>query len=61
MVNEVAEKERINHKTLLSSLTSSRNGKIFKSNKHGLFLKFCEGFNTAKWSKMANFGGEFET
>jgi len=58
MVNEVAGKKvagkkRINHKTLLSSLTSSRNGKIFKGNKHGHFLKFCEGFNTAKWSKMA--------
>ena len=56
-VNEVAEKEGTNHKTLVSSLASLRNGKIFKSGKNGHFWKF----NIAKWSKIANFGGEFET
>ena len=58
----LAGKEPTNHKTLVSSLTSSRNGNIFESGKNGHFWKFCEGVNEATWSKIANFfGDEFQT
>ena len=54
-------KKRINHKTLVSSFLSSRNGKVSKVAKFAISGNFAKGLICQNGEKIANFAGEFQT